>query len=245
MMTVNEVSKLTGVSIRTLHYYDEIGLLHPTNITDSGYRQYDDVALERLQLILFFRELDFPLKEISGIISSPSYDKTQALKNQKKLLIMKRNRLEALIRLVDKTLKGESEMNFTEFKLDEFNKAKELYAQEVREKWGDTAAYQESQQKEQEQTDAKKVEAMEGMNEMLKAFAEIRTLKPEAQEAQNLVADYQFYITQNFYECTDEILEGLGRMYVADERFTKTIDRFGKGTAEFMSKAIAFFCSDD
>ena len=97
MITVNEVSKLAGISVRTLHYYDEIGLLHPTMVNEAGYRLYDDTALERLQDILLFRELEFPLKEIMGIIDDPSFDKKQALEDQIKLLTMKREHLEQLI----------------------------------------------------------------------------------------------------------------------------------------------------
>ena len=97
MMTVNEVSKLTGVSIRTLHYYDEMGLLHPAVTTDSGYRMYDDTNLERLQDILLFRELEFPLKEIKRIIDSPDFDRKQALEQQIEMLTLKKEHLEQLI----------------------------------------------------------------------------------------------------------------------------------------------------
>ena len=97
MMTVNEVSKLTGVSIRALQYYDKIGLLRPTRYTQSGYRLYDDTALETLQQILLFRELEFPLKEIKEIISRPDFDRKMALEQQIKLLTMKKERLENLI----------------------------------------------------------------------------------------------------------------------------------------------------
>ncbi|ARC83408.1 merR regulatory family protein [Clostridium argentinense CDC 2741] len=120
MRTVKQVSDLTGISVRTLHYYDEIGLLKPSKITEAGYRLYDDEALKTLQQILFFKELDIPLKEIKDIMTSPYFDKMQALKNQKKLLILKRKRLNGLIELINKTLKGESTMNFKEFDMSEY-----------------------------------------------------------------------------------------------------------------------------
>ncbi len=120
MRTVKQVSDLTGVSVRALHYYDEIGLLKPSEITEAGYRLYDDEALKTLQQILFFKELDIPLKDVKEIMLSPYFDKMQALKNQKKLLILKRKRLNGLIELINKTLKGESTMNFREFDMSEY-----------------------------------------------------------------------------------------------------------------------------
>ncbi len=120
MRTVKQVSDLTGVSVRALHYYDEIGLLKPSEITEAGYRIYDDEALKTLQQILFFKELDIPLKDVKEIMMSPYFDKMQALKNQKKLLMLKCKRLNGLIELINKTLKGESTMNFKEFDMSEY-----------------------------------------------------------------------------------------------------------------------------
>ncbi|KEH96969.1 MerR family transcriptional regulator [Clostridium botulinum] len=120
MKTVKQVSDLTGISVRMLHYYDKIGLLKPSKFTDSGYRLYDDEALETLQQILFFKELDIPLKEVKEIMGSPYFDKMQALEEQKKLLIIKRDRLNNLIELINKTLKGENEMSFKEFHMTEY-----------------------------------------------------------------------------------------------------------------------------
>lgn len=119
MRTVNEISKLTGISIRTLHYYDEIGLLKPTTCNDSGYRLYDDKALVTLQQILFFKEFDMPLKEIKCIMDNPNFDKEKTLLNQKKILVLKRERLDNLISLIDDILKGENKMSFQEFSKEE------------------------------------------------------------------------------------------------------------------------------
>lgn len=134
MRTVKQVSDLTGISVRALHYYDEIGLLKPSEITEAGYRIYDDEALETLQQILFFKELDIPLKEIKEIMLSPYFDKMQALKNQKKLLVLKRKRLNGLIDLINKTLKGESRMNFTEFDMSEYYNVLEEFKTEHQDK---------------------------------------------------------------------------------------------------------------
>ncbi|EPY6472372.1 MerR family transcriptional regulator [Clostridium sporogenes] len=134
MRTVKQVSDLTGISVRALHYYDEIGLLKPSEITEAGYRLYDDEALKTLQQILFFKELDIPLKDVKEIMSSPYFDKMQALKNQKKLLILKRKRLNGLIELINKTLKGESTMNFKEFDMSEYYNVLEEFKTEQEDK---------------------------------------------------------------------------------------------------------------
>lgn len=134
MRTVKQVSDLTGVSVRTLHYYDEIGLLKPSEITEAGYRLYDDEALETLQQILFFKELDIPLKNVKEIMLSPYYDKMLALKRQEKLLILKRDRLNELIELINKTIKGEITMSFKEFDMSAYFKALEEFKTEHEDK---------------------------------------------------------------------------------------------------------------
>lgn len=134
MKTVKQVSDLTGISVRTLHYYDEIGLLKPSEITDTGYRMYDNEALRVLQQILFFKELDMPLKDIKEIMLSPYFEKIQALKNQKKLLMLKRDRLNNIIKLIDKTLKGDCEMSFKEFDMSEYFKVLEKFKEENEDK---------------------------------------------------------------------------------------------------------------
>ena len=127
MKTVKQVSDLTGISVRMLHYYDEIGLLKPSKVTDSGYRLYDDEALLVLQQIMFYKELEIPLKEVKNLLHSSDYDKNKALENQKKLLILKRNRLNNLIELIDKTLLGDGEMSFKEFDMSEYYNALEEF----------------------------------------------------------------------------------------------------------------------
>lgn len=123
--TVKEISELTGISVRTLHYYDEIGLLKPTDKTEAGYRLYDDKALETLQEILFFREFDIPLKEIKVIMDNPLLDRNGILQMQRKMLVGKKERLERLIASIDKLLKGETQMDFTVFGKEEIE---DMYA---------------------------------------------------------------------------------------------------------------------
>ena len=145
-MKINEVAKLTGVTIRTLQYYDKIGLLKPSEVTDANYRLYNDESLQVLQQILFFRELDFSLKEIKEIMANPNYKKEEALARQRGLLMIKRQRLDRLIELVDNTLKGSERMSFKEFDQTEIIEEKKRYAKEVKERWGTTDAYAESEE---------------------------------------------------------------------------------------------------
>ncbi|APC40106.1 MerR family transcriptional regulator [Clostridium estertheticum] len=147
MKTIKQVSDLTGISVRMLHYYDKIGLLKPSNFTDSGYRLYDDEALETLQQILFFKELDIPLKEVKEIMASAHFDKMQSLKSHEKLLILKRNRLNGLIELVNKTLRGENTMSFKEFDMSEYYNALEGFKTKHKDiiikSWGNIDKYDE------------------------------------------------------------------------------------------------------
>ena len=243
LLKVNEVAKLTGVTVRTLHYYDEIGLLKPSKVTESGYRLYDDDVLEKLQQILFFRELDFSLEEIGKIMSNPHYDKSEALRKQEELLLQKRHRLDKLIELVQRTIKGDAKMSFKEFDMAEIEENKRKYAHEVRERWGDTDAYKESEKKTAGYTEAQWAAISGEGADILREFSEARHLEPESEKAQALVKRWQDYITANFYNCSKEILSCLGAMYTGDERFTQNIDAYGEGTAEFMAKAIAVYCA--
>lgn len=241
-MKINEVAKLTGVTVRTLHYYDEIGLLKPSTVTEAGYRLYEEDALETLQQILFFRELDFPLEEIREIMTNPNYHKQEALIKHKELLMKKRERLDNLIQLVDNTMKGESVMSFKEFDSSEIEKVRNEYAKEVKEKWGHTSAYKESVEKTKSYDKEKWELLTKESAAIFQEFANSKDQAPDSAEAQELVKRWQDYITNHYYTCTKEILAGLGQMYVGDERFTKNIDQFGEGTAAFMSAAIAVYC---
>ena len=232
MMTIHEVSKLAGVSVRTLHHYDAIGLLPPTALTEAGYRLYDDTALARLQFILLFRELEFPLKDIKRILDDPNFDQSAALEDQIKLLELRRKQLGKLIALARETLKT----GVTPMKFDAFDKTEQArFAAEVKEKWGDTAAYQEFQQH-------KKDNSTRDLADLMRYFAKLGKLKhlaPTSPEAQAAICDLQQFITDHFYTCTPEILACIGEMYVADERFRRNIDNAGgEGTAAFTAQAI-------
>ena len=244
MKTVKEFAALTGVSIRTLHYYDEIGLLRPASVTDSGYRLYGQQELERLQQILFLRELRFSLKEIAQILDDPTFDKRQALHQHRQLLLLQRQRLDELIRLADNTLKGGSQMNFDLLKHDPAREMQEEYANEVRQRWGNTEAYAESQRKTAGYQKSDWQNLLSGMESIFDRFADLARegADPASTEAQELVERWRDYISENMYTCTPEILRGLGQMYVCDERFTKNLDSHGEGCAQFMSRAIEIYC---
>ena len=237
-MNISRVAKLTGVTVRTLHYYDEIGLLKPSQVTEAGYRVYDDADLEVLQQILFFRELDFSLEDIRKIMQNPAYEKESALRKQRELLEQKRSRLDSLISLVDKTLKGERDMSFRQFDTTEIEATKKKYAEEARRRWGGTAAYAEYEKRTSRAGDAQQKMLDDEGAMLLREFGRNRSLAPDSPEAQALVKKWQDYITAHFYTCTKEILSCLGQMYVGDERFTQHIDGYGEGTAAFMSAAI-------
>ena len=242
-MKIGEVAKLSGVTVRTLHYYDEIGLLKPSKTTEAGYRMYSIEDLEKLQQILFFRELDFPLNEIKEIMINPKYDKIEALNKHKELLIEKRKRIDGLITLIDKTIKGDNNMSFKEFDNSKIEENKRKYAEEVKNRWGNTDAYKEYEKKTSSYDGNSWNEINEGMVEILKEFADNREEDPNSDIIQSLVEKWQSYITSNFYNCTKEILSCLGLMYIGDERFKENIDKYGEGTAEFMAKAIEIYCA--
>ena len=248
MMTVNEVSKLTGVSIRTLQYYDKIGLLHPAEYTEAGYRLYDDAALETLQQILLFRELEFPLKDIKKIVESPDFDRSRALQQQIELLTLKKEHLENLIDLA----KGLKLRGVRHLKFDAFDTRKiDEYAAQAKAAWGTTPAYKEFEQKSKDRTREDDQNIAQGLMDIFAEFGAIKDTDlgtdkgtdPASAEAQALVKKLQDYITQHFYNCTKEILSGLGKMYAGGGDFTKNIDSYGgEGTAEFVHQAIEVYC---
>ena len=240
MMTVHEVSKLAGVSIRTLQYYDKIGLLHPTGYTDAGYRLYDDADLERLQHILLFRELEFPLKDIRVILNSPDFDRSKALEQQIELLRLKKEHIENLMNYaLWIKMTGVKYMDFKAFdrsKLDEYSRqAKELY--------GNSPEYKEFEEKQKNRTKEEDNMLADRFMLFFKEAGEMKDKDPASPEAQDLVKRIQDYITENLYTCTNKILRGLGKMYSGGGDFTKNIDAYGgEGTAVFVDNAIQVYC---
>lgn len=244
-MHIREFAKLTGVSVRTLHYYDEIGLLNPSFVDEqNGYRSYDERSLERMQEILFYRELDFSLKSIAEILSFPNYNKSKALTEQKRLLTLKKERLERLILALDSAVKGENVLNMHLFDNSEFEKAREKYAHEAMEKWGDTNSYKEYAEKISFYSKQKWNTINSDMSSIFSEFAKAMKngKNPSDSSVQAIVTKWKEFITENYYLCNNDILSGLGEMYINDDRFKKNIDNYGNGTAEFISKAIKVYC---
>ena len=240
-MTVHEVSKLSGVSIRTLQYYDSIGLLKPSDYTESGYRLYDDAALERLQMILLFRELEFPLKDIGKIIDSPQFDKRKALEQQIELLTLKKEHIENLLNLARgiKEIGVNNIMDFTAFdtkKIDE-------YAAQAKESWGDTDAYKEYEKKSEGRTAEDNANIVKDMMMIFTEFGGMKEQDPASDMVQKQVKKLQDFITDKMYNCTKEILSDLGKAYSAPGEMNANIDRAGgDGTGEFVDRAIQIYC---
>ncbi|MCG7336667.1 MerR family transcriptional regulator [Sporosarcina sp. ACRSM] len=233
-MKVKEVAQLTGVSVRTLHHYDDIGLLTPDDTTEAGYRLYSDDNLATLQQILFFRELGFSLKKIKELLDSPSFDRQEALEMQRRMLIEERERLDRVIETIEKTIqheKGEIIMT-NEEKFKGFDFSHNPYEKEARDRWGDKAV-----DKANKKAGQFGPELGEEMNRIYFNLASLRHLDPASDEAQAGIAKW-FEFLNKMGEYSLEAFKGLGEMYVADERFTKNIDQFGEGLAEFMCGAM-------
>ncbi|MGG0811067.1 MerR family transcriptional regulator [Paenibacillus alvei] len=240
-MRVKEVADITGVSVRTLHHYDEIGLLTPAHITEAGYRQYSEDDLALLQQILFFRELDFPLKQIKEIIYSPNFNQAEALELHRSMLLEKRSKLDVMLETLDRTIrhmKGEIEMTNKE-KFQGFDFSHNPYEQEARERWG-SKAVDEANAKISSMTMEQQSSLSEKMNEIYTRLAALRNSAPESEEAQAGIKEW-FDFLNSMGKYTPEAFKGLGQMYVDDERFTKNIDKFGEGLAAFMRDAMAVF----
>ena len=240
MKTVKDISKLSGVSVRTLHHYDAIGLLKPAKVTEAGYRLYDTASLQRLHAILLLKELQFSLKDIKEILDAPGFDPMEALQQQIGLLELQRQHLTELIdhaRQIQKT--GVIPMDFSSFDTEKIDR----YAAEAKEKWGKTEAYKEFENKTAGQSKAQMRSTGDKLMDIFRQFGEIRHLSPACAEAQALVAKLQSFITDNYYTCTKQILFGLGQMYAAGDEMNENIDKAGgEGTGEFARDAITIYC---
>ncbi|MCP1101494.1 DNA-binding transcriptional MerR regulator [Aequitasia blattaphilus] len=246
MYHVTEVARLTGVSVRTLHHYDRIGLLLPDKLSEKGYRLYSEENIDRLMQILFFKELDFSLKSIKEILDQPNYDRKEALLLQKKLLKAKQKQIHQMVQVLEKAVKemeGEITMS-TEEKFSGFHFDKNPYEKEAREKYGNKAV--EESQKRLDGLDASEKEKLtEDMNEVFKKLSSLRHLSPDTPEAQAAIAEWYSLLNNNFSTYSKEAFKGLGELYVMDERFTKNIDEFGDGLATFMKEAMAVFAEKE
>jgi DNA-binding transcriptional MerR regulator len=241
--TIKEIAGLAGVTTRTLRYYDEIGLLNPSDIGDNGYRYYDQTSLLQLQQILFFRELDVSLKDIQLMMSQPDFSLLHALERHRASLQKRAQRLGRLIDTVDKTIadiKGEASMTVEDY-FEGFDESQ--YEEEARERWGHTPQYAESQKKwasySKDQKDALKAE---GGRLTLRMVAEDPNTSPDDPDVQAAIGEYHAYINKYFYTCDVEFLRALADMWVQDPRFAINYERVREGGAEFVHKAVHIFC---
>lgn len=240
MKTVTQIAALTGTSVRTLRYYDTIGLLKPTTLTEGGYRLYDEDALEQLYLILIYRELGFPLKEIREILKAPDYDRNRILEKQIKLLEQKKNHLQNLIHLaVGLKMIGVRYLEFDNFKIGELDD----YSAQAETLYGKTDAYRESQEKAKGRTKEQQADLGRQTMAMFTQLGQMKHLSPDHQEVQAWVKRLQDFFTENFYNCTNQLLLGLGDLYAGGGSLTENIDNAGgKGTGEFAREAIRVYC---
>ena len=250
MYKINEVSKLTGVSIRMLHHYDKIRLLEPSKRTDSNYRMYNDDDIARLYQILLFKELEFPLQEIKQILDDKDFNREEVLKAQRNLIFEKKQRLERILESIDDTIESlggnvKSKDNFKAFGYEEVKKHQEKYKEETEKRYGKSDAYRESQGKTSKYSKNDWENIMQEAGAIYEELYKLMDKDPSDEKVQELIQKWRNHITTNFYNCTIEIFRGLALMYVGDERFTKNIDKYGEGLAKFMSDAMNIYCDNN
>ena len=241
MKTVRQVSQLTGVSIRALHHYDAIGLLKPTQVTDAGYRLYSDAEIERLYMILVFRELGLSLKEIRSILNAPDYDRNRVLEQQLKIMQERAEKLKNRISLAKCMLvMGVKDMDFNGFdskKMDDYSvQAKALY--------GKTDAYKEFEQKSKNRTKEQTQVLGEQVMDFFVRLGKMRPCAPDSEAAQCWAKELQEFFNEHFYTCTPEILLGLAESYAGGGSMTENIDKAGgEGTGSFAKEVISCYAA--
>jgi len=240
--TVGRVAALSDVTVRTLHHYDELGLLSPGGRSAAGYRIYEDRDLELLRRILFYRELGFTLDEISTIVDDPHTGVLGHLRRQRTLLTERIERLNAMVEAIDFEMEARTmDIPLTpEERLEVFGEFRpEDYAEEAERRWGETEAYKESQRRVSGYTeeDWHRLKAEEEEIRARLAAALDAGLAPEGEEAMSAAEAHRQYISRWFYECGYEVHRGLTQMYVSDERFRSNYDATAPGLATFIRDA--------
>jgi DNA-binding transcriptional MerR regulator len=242
--TVQQLARLSGISVRTLHYYDEVGLLKPGRVQRNGYREYGEAELLALQQILFFKELDFTLEDIKRMMQSPGFDVREALRDQKRLLRIKRHRLDGLIKSIDKTIKNmndnkeiDNEELYDAFKDDDVKQ----YQDEVKQRWGNSDAYKQSMARVSKMTKKEMAQLKEDGKKHTQAIADAMDKGISHPDVQALISKSHEGVNF-FYDCDVEFFRNLGKMYVADPRFTAYYEKFRPGLAVFVRDAIEYYC---
>lgn len=242
MKSISEIAELTGISQRTLRYYDEIGLLTPTATTGAGYRLYDGETLERLQLILLFRELGFPLRDIRHLLDSPDLDRNRAMEQQIELLTLKKQHLENLIDLARGVLStGIRHLNLKGFSAGQIDK----YTARARALYDKTETYQEYHQRFLALNQAERDQVDRDMEALLASFGAHLGESPESPEVQALAERLQAFLDEHFYECTPAILRILADMCDGGGSVTENLDALGgPGTAQLIAEALRCYAAD-
>ncbi len=245
-MNAKEVAKLTGISVRTLHHYDDIGLLCPKRNKENGYRNYSEEDMDRLQQILFFRECGFPLSQIQRMLSSTSYNREDAFLLQKKYLMHEKKRIEAMLHTLNKSMKlmkGEITMSVYE-KFKGFDMNNNPYEKEARRLWGDETVDKSNAYIESLNEDEKK-SISQGMDDLFSELAAIRNENPASDISQRAMEKMYGYFNKNFGgQYTPQAFAGVGKLYITDVRFTENIDRYGTGLSEFLAEAMRIYADN-
>lgn len=244
LMTVGAIARLAGLTVRTMHHYDEIGLVPPGERSRAGYRLYGPSEIERLQEVLFYRELGFSLEKIKEMLSRPGYERGSALLRQREMLGVRLDRLMGLIGAIDVAIEARrtgmalSKKDMLEG-FEGFDPTE--YEQEAAERWGETDGYAESIRRTKSYTKTDWATLKAEADEISQSFLVlmVREVPPDSVEAMEVAERHRAHISSWFYECSVEVHAGLGRMYVGDSRFTTNIDKAGEGLAAYMSEAIA------
>jgi DNA-binding transcriptional MerR regulator len=242
MKTVKEISRLTGVSVRTLHHYDAIGLLRPSQISPAGYRLYDEDALQRLRKILVYRELGLSLEAIGNLLDAPEATREQTLQDQIQLMKRKVDQLQDRISLAGAMLQmGDKDMNYEAID----TKTMEDYSKQAKLLYGKTEAYREYQEKARGRTQETDKALGDDLMGLFRELGTLRKEAPDSEAVQQWVKKLQSFITSHYYTCTKQILFGLGQMYADGGSMTENIDNAGgRGTGDFAKRAIDIFCGD-
>jgi len=242
--TVQEVAEMSGVTARTLHYYDQIGLLPPADRTAAGYRLYREEQLLRLQSILFYRELGFELSEIEALLDSPRFERLQSLKDQRGLLEAERGRLATLIDTIDKTIRRirkEEDMLTDDQLYEGFSKEEiEEYKREARQRYGEERV--EGTERRVRQLSAAQWKAVQEEGGNIAQELSERMGEPVDSPAVQALIDRHHAWIENFYPAPAEVYAGLGSLYTQDERFRAFYDKYQEGLAEFLKAGIDYYC---
>lgn len=244
-LSIKQVSSLAGVSVRTLHFYDQIGLLIPQRTRENNYRFYTQESLLKLQQILFYREMEFSLDQIAAILNQPDFDRVEALEEHRDALKGKAKRLNTLLETIDNTisnLKGQKDMTQTQYFKGFSDEQQAEYEKEAAQKW-DPEMVHESNRKWKNLSQDEKDSLMRRGESIMLALRDAMPKGPASVEAQKAIADWKDQINF-FYDCSDEMLLELGKMYIEDPRFKATYDRIDPKLAEFKFEVIKVYCAE-